>query len=73
MRKAALLFLLAVLLLVCGAASPETPLAEPKACADCLVLSPADVEKMKADFMDLARQAYRAGQADVRQRCASLI
>jgi hypothetical protein len=39
----------------------------------CLVLTPEQVEQMKSDFVEMLNEAFRLGQADQKERCASLI
>jgi hypothetical protein len=47
--------------------------AEREPCEGCLILSPEKVEQMKRDFALMLRQAFELGQADQKERCASLI
>ena len=65
MRLAMLLLALILSLLVAGAARSDEP--EP------LTLTPAQVEELKAQIRQWVGQAYTAGQADAKARCASLI
>jgi hypothetical protein len=68
MRLAFLLFLLAVMLLVAGAARSDS---------DTITLSRAQLEQLQQEVAAIVRQreaaAFKAGQQDVRERCASLI
>lgn len=56
-------------LLVAGTASAQAP--EPP--DETITLSPAQVKELQAQIREWVGQAYRAGQADSKARCASLI
>ena len=64
MRLAFLLFLFALTLLFAGAARSDE---------ESITLTPAQVEELKAQIRQWVGQAYTAGQADAKARCASLI
>lgn len=72
MIRAALLAM-ALSSLVASAESPEAAPPSQEICADCLVLTPDDVEQEKAAVRDLVRRAFEAGKTSQRASCASLI
>jgi hypothetical protein len=69
MRLAFLLFLLAIMLLVAGAARSDSP--------DTVTLTREQIEQLQHDVEEAIQRreaaAFQAGRADARARCASLI
>jgi hypothetical protein len=57
-------------LLICA---PVVQAQDPQPCEGCLILTPEQVEQMKSDFVEMLNEAFRLGQADQKERCASLI
>lgn len=57
-------------LLICA---PIVQAQDPQPCEGCLVLNAEQVEQMKRDFTEMLNQAFRLGQADQKERCASLV